>query len=446
MIVNMDALPTTQALTCKLKLLLTKEQEDAVRRTALAYRNALNHASAIAFANGKMSQGMKLQTLVYQDLRERFGLPSQMACNAPRQVAAAYKTLWERAKSNTSHRTRGWTKRRYKGLDKAPKFTALTVTLNHRRDWSLGKEQTVSVGTLDGRIRCRYEGWNRHLGWLEKTLEHGLTLGAAKLWQDPGAKVWYLMVSIDKALEQNPLETITTVKGVDLNRRNIAVESNTKGQCRFYHGGHQRHLAERTARTRSALQAKGTRGAKAVLRTLALRERRLNANTAHCVSKAIAEPHAMVGLEWLKDIRGRTERRHSKKASVKRRKANRKVSGWSFADVQAKVAYKTRLSGGVPVWVDADYTSQACSVCGHVGRENRPHPGLLFVCAHCGHRLHADLVAARNISMRTLFVRQDWARTGRLSTAPEASGAEAKAARLSRYAELRWSLNASSVL
>ena len=154
MIVNMDELPTTQSLTCKLKLLLTQEQAEVVRRTALAYRNALNHASTVAFANGKMSQGMKLQTLVYQELRERFGLPSQMACNAPRQVAAAYKTLWERAKSNGAHKAKGWTKRRYKGLDKAPKFTAMTVTLNHRRDWALGKEQTVSIGTLSGRIRC----------------------------------------------------------------------------------------------------------------------------------------------------------------------------------------------------------------------------------------------------------------------------------------------------
>lgn len=442
----MDELPTTQSLTCKLKLLLTQEQAGAVQRTALAYRNALNHVSAVAFANGKMSHGMKLQTLVYQELRERFGLPSQMACNAPRQVAAAYKILWERAKSNSAHKAKGWTKRRYKGLDKAPKFTALTVTLNHKRDWSLGKEQTVSIGTLNGRVRCRYEGWNRHLDWLEHTVDRGITLGAAKLWQDPVSKVWYLLVSVEKALDPKAMDSITTVKGVDLNRRNIAVESDTRGKCRFYHGGHQRHLAERAASTRSALQAKGTRGAKAVLRRLALRERRLNADTAHCVSKSIAEPHAMVGLEWLKDIRNRTERRHSKKASVKRRKANRKVSGWNFADVQVKTAYKTRLSGGVPIWVDADYTSQGCPVCGHVGRENRPNKGLLFVCAHCGHTLHADLVAARNISMRTILIRQDWVRTGRLSAAPEASGDEAKAARLSRYAELRWSLDASSVL
>jgi putative transposase len=442
----MDGLATTQALTCKLKLLLDKDQVEAVRNTALAYRDALNHASVVAFDNGKISSSAKLQPMLYRDLRERFNLPAQMACNVPRQVASAYKTLWERAKSNASHKAKGWTKRRYKGLDKAPKFTSMTVTLSHRRDWSFGKDQTVSIGTLDGRIRCRYEGWNRHLEWLKDTIGHGVTLGAAKIWQDPVTKIWYLLVSIEKALSQNPMDTITTVKGVDLNRRNIAVESSTKGKCRFHHGGYFRQLSERFASTRSALQAKGTRGAKLVLRKLALRERRLNANTTHCVSKTIAEPHAMVGMEWLKGIRDRTERRHSKKASAKQRKANRKVSGWSFADLQGKIAYKTRLAGGVPVWVDADYTSQMCSVCGHIGRENRPNHGLSFVCTHCGHSLHADLVAARNISMRTLFVRQVWTETGRLSAVPEASNDEAKAERLKKYSELRWSSDASLVL
>jgi hypothetical protein len=84
---------------------------------------------------------------------------------------------------------------------------------------------------------------------------------------------------------------------VDLNRRNIAAETITLGQGRFYRGTHRRHLTERIATTRSALQAKGTRGARAVLRKLAARERRLNADTVHCVSKAIAGPQAMVGME-----------------------------------------------------------------------------------------------------------------------------------------------------
>ncbi len=95
-------------------------------------------------------------------------------------------------------------------------------------------------------------------------------------------------------------------------------------------------------------------------------------------------------------------------------------------------------------------------MCGYTDKRNRPGKGLLFICRNeqCVYRLrtgrpytlHADLVGARNIAMRTLLVRQDWIRTGVLSLRPDASDAETKAARLARYAELRWSPDASPPL
>jgi len=58
-----------QVITVKLKLNLTAEQKLAVRDTTLAYRDALNYASAIAFDNSKSSNGATLQKLVYNNLR-----------------------------------------------------------------------------------------------------------------------------------------------------------------------------------------------------------------------------------------------------------------------------------------------------------------------------------------------------------------------------------------
>jgi putative transposase len=107
------------------------------------------------------------------------------------------------------------------------------------------------------------------------------------------------------------------------------------------------------------------------------------------------------------------------------------------------IAYKALLHESMAVKVDAHYSSQACPMCGHTESDNRPNKGLLFVCQSCYYVLHADLVGARNITMRTLLVRQDWARTGTLSECPDASDAEAKAANRQQYAELRWSLGAS---
>jgi len=71
---------------------------------------------------------------------------------------------------------------------------------------------------------------------------------------------------------------------------------------------------------------------------------------------------------------------------------------------------------------------------------------LLFECQACHYRLHADLIGARNVALRTLLIRQDWMSTGTLSMYPDVSDDEAKAARLSRYAELRWSPDTSSFL
>src|SRR5256885_1511599 len=42
--------------------------------------------------------------------------------------------------------------------------------------------------------------------------------------------------------------------------------------------------------------------------------------------------------------------------------------------------------------VDGHYTSQACPMCGHSCKGNRPNKGLLFVCQNCHYSLHADLV------------------------------------------------------
>jgi transposase len=96
------------------------------------------------------------------------------------------------------------------------------------------------------------------------------------------------------------------------------------------------------------------------------------------------------------------------------------------------------------VKVDAYCISQTCPCCGHTAEDNRPKRGLLFVCQVCQLVLHADLIGARNVALRTLLVQQDWVSTGVLSARPDVSRNEAKAAQRRRYVELRWSVDTSS--
>jgi putative transposase len=433
-----------QTLTAKLKLQTTPEQFATLRATQLAYRDALNCVSRHAFAHGKMSNQVRLQRDTYAEVRTVYHLPAQMACNIPRQVAATYKGLWTKVKKNAAMRRKGLTKQRYKGLDQPPKYVSPTLTYNFHRDYSLKPDAQVSLLTLTGRVIVPYTGYSHHTS----LIQHGASLGAAKLWYDKPRKQFYLLVSLEVEVADPTPDTHTGVVGVDVGVRYLAVTSDTKGQASFHGGKRIVSKANHYARLRKRLQHKGTRSATRRLVVMSGRERRLKQDANHVVSKRIVtrSPHSLIGLENLTDIRKRTKRRKGKQASKKQRKANATRSKWAFAELHGMIAYKAIRARSLAIKVDAHYTSKSCPLCGHTADANRPNRGLLFVCQLCHYTLHADLVGARNITMRTLLARQDWASTGVLSLRPDASDSEAKAARLSRYAELRWSPDASPCL
>jgi putative transposase len=254
-----------------------------------------------------------------------------------------------------------------------------------------------------------------------------------------------LLVSLEVERPDPTPETHKQVVGIDVGLRYLAVTSTTKGDCTFSSGKRVRAKANHYTRLRKRLQKKGTRSATRRLVAISGRERRLKQDANHVVSKRIVtqHPNSLIGLEHLTDIRDRTKRRKGKKASKKQRKANAASSKWSFAELHSMIAYKALLNKSMAIKVDANYTSQACPCCGHISQENRPRKGLLFICQNCHYTLHADLIGARNLTMRTLLIRQDWIGTGILSISPDVSDAEAKAARLNRYAELRWNPDTS---
>src|SRR2546423_6603379 len=135
-------------ITAKLKLSPTPEQFAALRATQLAYRDALNYVSRYAFEQGKMSNRVALQDGTYDEVRARFHLPSQMACSVPRQVGATYKALWTKVKKNALARKAGLTKKRYKGLDKPPKYVSPTLTYQYKKDSSFKSDQHLSILAL----------------------------------------------------------------------------------------------------------------------------------------------------------------------------------------------------------------------------------------------------------------------------------------------------------
>src|SRR5258708_11764268 len=229
-----------QLITAKLKLHATPEQFAALRATQLAYRDALNYVSRYAYAHGKMSNQRRLQDGTYDDIRALYGLPSQMACNVPRQVGATYKGLWTRLKKNIEHRKAGYTKKRYRGLDKPPRYISPTVTYNYGYDYTFKPGQQVRVLTLQGRIIVSYQCYEPHVA----LIHHGATIGGAKLWYDKAHKQFYLLVSLELEIPEPTPEMLPTVVGVDVGHRYLATTATLSNQSRFYPGKRVRPKAD----------------------------------------------------------------------------------------------------------------------------------------------------------------------------------------------------------
>ncbi len=374
-------------------------------------------------------------------MRQKYKLSSQLACNVPRQVGATYKGLWTKLRQNNEARREGRTKKRYKGLDQPPKYISPTLTYNYERDYSFKKEQHVSILTLEGRVSVPYQGYDKHVA----LIQYGSEIGAAKLYYDKPRKQFYLIVSLEVEIADPTPEMHTDVVGVDVGIRYLATTTDTCNHSTFYSGKHLVANADHFHRLRKRLQRKGTRSATRRLIAVSGRERRFKRDVNHTLASRILaqHPHALIGLEHLTGIREGTKRKKGKRASKKQRRANRRASSWAFAELQTVLAYKAPFASSMTVKVDATYTSQMCPKCGNTTRKNRPNGAIMFRCTLCIYECHSDLVGARNIAMRTLLLRQDWSKAGTLSACLDVSDNEAKALRLLRYSELRWSPDTS---
>src|SRR6266516_1117426 len=308
-----------QIITAKLKLQTDPAQFQGLRATQLAYRDALNYVSRYSFEHGKISNQIRLRDETYYEIRALYKLPAQMATNVPRQVGATYKTLWTKVKQNSTARKAGHTKKRYKGLDSPPKYVSPTLIYNYQRDYSLKPYHQVSILTLQGRIIVPYTGKSSHVALLHQDA----AIGAAKLWYDKPRKQFYLLISLELEVADPTPETHTSVTGVDVGIRLLAVTATTRGKQSFHSGKRLVPKANHYARLRKRLKKKSTRSATRRAVVISGRERRLKQDANHAVSKRIVTryPHSLIGLENLTDIRERTRRKHGKKASKKQRKA-----------------------------------------------------------------------------------------------------------------------------
>jgi putative transposase len=119
----------------------------------------------------------------------------------------------------------------------------------------------------------------------------------------------------------------------------------------------------------------------------------------HKLSNEITSENQTIVIEKLK-IKNMTKSatgtvEEPKKSSGKRG-LNRAITQQSWGLFFEMLKYKAEKKGGEVIEVDPKFTSQKCSSCGHISKENRKSQSK-FRCIKCDFKLNADLNASLNI-------------------------------------------------
>lgn len=354
-------------VTTKIKLLPDKEQKKLLLKTLNQMKDGLNFVSEVAYENNCLVHSKKLQKLVYNELRETFGLKSQMACNACNIVSGNYAT-------EVANKT--FRKIFYKNAK---------LVYSYGRDFSFAKNNLISIGTLEKRAKMPYITKGN-----EKYFDGSWEFATSELKYKKGN--FYLHISVKKEMEEP--EIYKNVVGVDFGMRFLATAIDSKDHHLFWRGGKVTKVRTKHLNLRKRLQECGTKSAKRKLKKLSGKERRFMTNENHCVSKALvrfAGENSIIALENLKGINITTKVRDSENHFRYHRMS------WDFYQLRQLIEYKAKLNKSIVVDVDPAYTSQKCPKCGHTHKENRNKNKHIFECKACNYKSNDDRIGAINL-------------------------------------------------
>lgn len=359
---------TEITLTAKIQVIVDKSDKKTLTRTMSAYVDACNFVSKHIFETHDLVQP-SLNRALYQTLRSKFELRSQMAQSVIKTVIAKYKTI----KKNQPN---DWIE---------PNFKHPQYDLVWNKDYSLN-EGYFSVNSLDGRLKLPYVSKG-----MEKYFNKDVyKFGTAKLVKKH--KKYFLHIPVTFEIEECLDSEIQNIVGVDRGINFIVATYDSKHQSKFISGRFIKRKRANYVAVRRSLQRRKTRSARRRMKLLGQRENRWMQDVNHVVSKALVEQNptrTMFVLEDLTGIRAVTEKVHHKRRYVS-------VS-WSFYDLEQKLMYKAARRGSKVIKVPAAYTSQTCPKCGHVEKSNRDKKKHRFCCKACGYRSNDDRVAAMNL-------------------------------------------------
>jgi len=335
--------------TIPIKLPYDKDLMDTIE----VYNRCCNDTLKIAYKK-KLRDKMRIHDATYKKMRRKYADLQSSLVEASRDQAFE---MLKQCKSRTLP---------MKKSNSSIRFNSRTISFKL-------KDKKLSISTINGRKKFEFtipQYFEKYMDWMVE---------AATLRHSNGI----LMMMLNCYKDSPKLRKTIKVIGIDRGIRNIAVLSNNI----FYNSRHLLNVKSGFQYLRSQLQQKGTRSAKRKLKEISGREQRFVRDVNHIVSKSIVNSKATVFA--IEDLRiGKSKR--------KGKNLNRSLNRWSFGQFRQFLAYKSEALGKHLIEVNPMYTSQRCSKCGTIEKENRKKSR--FKCLKCGFELDADLNASRNIA------------------------------------------------
>ena len=357
-----------QTITAKLQLVVTPSDKQVICDTMKAYADACNYVSDHIYRTHNLSR-YSVQEDTYYQIREIYGLRSQMAVSCVRTVIAKYKTILENQKE--------WLK---------PEFKLPQLDLVWNRDYSLDvKKDVFSVNTLNGRVKVPF-----FKNGFEQYFSDDCKFGTAKIVRKHGK--FFLHIPVTREIAELSRNDVSNVVGIDRGIRFLATTYDSAGKTAFYDGNIVKQKRAHYKVLRKQLQQIGTPSSRRRIKAIGQRENRWMNDVNHCISKALVENNPDGTLFVLEDLRGArsaTERVHIK---------DRYVSvSWTYYDLEQKLSYKAQRRNQLVEKVNPAYTSQTCPKCGHTEKANRSKKLHLFCCKTCGYKSNDDRIGAMNL-------------------------------------------------
>ena len=357
-----------QVLTLVCKLKPTSEQSTKIDALLQAFADGCNYANQIV--KPSVTSKTTIQNLVYQTLRDSYGLSANQAIRVCARVGANRKTAKVKSKL-------------------VQEFKPTSADYDARIFSFREKDWTVSLTLLGCRERIQLSLGNYQQGKLK-----GKKPTSAQLCRHRDGQ-YYIHIQLKDEAPQ-PIGS-EKVMGVDFGRREIACTS----QGERWDGKPIQKVRDKYAKARERIQHKASKGTRSsrrrcreLLKRLSGKERRYQAWLNHNISRRIIldakTNSAIVAIEDLTGIRERTNQKPRNK--TERRRSN----SWAFYELRHFLEYKGIKYGVEVIAVPPAYTSQTCHKCNHLGLRSEKR----FKCTNqaCGWHGDADENGAINIA------------------------------------------------